>query len=226
MPLSHSGTSLMDFHLGDLTRAPHRLRFKPDLQTLNPEPSPVTKPDLFSVPRRFDLFTVLVAAAGFAVLFTGMRLLDFPPAMMGVTGGLFIAVAIGQALTPAKYGPRLGSLAAAVAYWCVVIAYIIVSEQRRRGITSAGRLFVETILSIPLGAIYGLLSGYVVGVLVASVFLVSYHLRERFSLPAANAETARHELSPWDETEDPPKPNIIPAPHTQNPTDPLAGKPP
>jgi H+/gluconate symporter-like permease len=182
----------------------------------------MNKPDLFSVPRRFDLFTVLVAAAGFAVLFTGMRLLDFPPQMMGVVGGSFIAVAIGQALAPQRVGPRWGSVIGAIAYCCVVTVSVGVDHWWQGMTMTLWQVFVRTML---IGLLYGVFTGYLVGVLVAGVFLVSYHLHERFSQPVTSTGSTRQESSPWDETEEPPASNNSAGPPIQNPTEPLAGKP-
>jgi hypothetical protein len=172
------------------------------------------KPDLFSVPRRFDLFTVLVAAAGFAVLFTAMRLLDFRPATMAVLAGLFAVVAFAQAVTHGRFSPRHASMDVTVIYFMILAGAEVLLYGR-------GNVVIGVFFSL----ILGLIVGYLVGVLVAGVFLVSYHLRERFNRPIENASASRQEHSPWDETEETPTSNTSVAQPSKNPTKPLAGKP-
>jgi hypothetical protein len=157
-------------------------------------------PDLFSVPRRFDLITVLVATTGYALLFTGMRLLDFSAEALGVAGVLFAFVAAGQAATDGRMSPRTASTYAAVVFWCLFFVYAGVAwGQDER----APHLIVSVVLHLVLAICYGVLTGYFVGVLAAGVFLVSYHVREKLAFVArrrADAAETLQESSPWDES--------------------------
>jgi hypothetical protein len=157
-------------------------------------------PDLFSVPRRFDLFTVLVATAAYAILFTALRMLDVPASGLGWAGGLFATVAVGQAISEGRASPRKASIVAAMVFWLVFFAALVLTSNS----ASPGRLSALILFAFFSIATYGLVTGYLVGVLVAGVFLVSYHLRAYFTGERASQEsTASHEEpSPWDEPTD------------------------
>jgi hypothetical protein len=164
-------------------------------------------PDLFSAPRRFDLFTVLVAAAAYAVLFTIMRLLNFPVGAMAFIGGLCAAIAAGQALGEGRLSPRLASVFAAMIFW-IIVAVVDVAVAWYSG-TSDGELAARVAVAVISGIVWGVVSGYLVGVLVAGVFLVSFHLREGFASRRSRASVANRDqdLSPWDESPQSPPAN-------------------
>lgn len=152
-------------------------------------------PDLFSVPRRFDLATVLVAMLGFALLFAGMRSLDMPPAAMAVLGGLFVAVAFGQWVANRRGRPREASIVAAGFYWFAFNAWLMHGEGEHG--------FVVLLFAVFASAIYSFPTGYLVGTLVGGVFLVSHHLREHGLLRRRDASADHpHAESPWDESPD------------------------
>jgi hypothetical protein len=153
-------------------------------------------PDLFSVPRRFDLFTILVATTAYAVLFASLRLLDFSSARLGVAGGLFAAVAIGQ-VAAKKKSPRVASIYAAVLYWIFVIAISAYIQRDRPRNANLGNVFLALVFVAPT---WGVITGYVVGVLAAGVFLVSHHLRTKWSFIAQRRSPSTAHESPWDET--------------------------
>lgn len=158
-------------------------------------------PNLFSAPRRFDLFTVLVAAAAYAVLFTVMRLLDFPTGVMGFVGGLFAVVAAEQALGEGRISPRHASVFAAMLFWIAVRVGGVAVEWYSgvgRGEPAAPRI----VIAVLGGILSGLLTGYIVGVLVAGVFLASFYLREGFVSRQSRVDDAHHDqdASPWDES--------------------------
>ena len=150
-------------------------------------------PDLFSVPRRFDLATVLVAMLAFALLFSGLRVyFDATPGAMAAIGGLFVAVAFGQWATADSGSPRKASMIAAGIYWFVFNLGLVYFSPHY-GMDSTGlAMFTALLYSIP--------SGYVAGTLVGGVFLVSHELREHGAFRRRDAEAERpHGDSPWDE---------------------------
>lgn len=152
----------------------------------------VAASDLFSVPRRFDLATVLVAMLGFALLFSGLRIyFDATPPVMAVIGGLFVTVAFGQWAAARRGRPRQASIVAAGIFWFALNLGLLYFG-RRHAIDSVGvAAFTAVLYSIP--------SGYIVGTLVGGVFLVSHHLRERGALRRRDSANQPHADSPWDE---------------------------
>src|SRR5687768_3346239 len=135
---------------------------------------PRVEPELFSVPRRFDLATILVATTAAAVMFAAMSLANFSATSFGLVAGLFAIVAVGQALGQA-FGtkrPRLASILAAICYWTAFGAVVTLWTERGQ------REPLLAILCWGVGAVvYGVITGYIVGVLVAGVFLASHRLR-------------------------------------------------
>lgn len=149
---------------------------------------PPSEPELFSVPRRFDLATILVAMTAAAILFGGMTLLNFPASSFALIAGLFAAVAVGQALGARANRPRAASIIAAVIYWLA----IEIVESR-----DGPENYTENLCWVP---ITGVSTGYLAGVLVAGVFLVSHRLRGVLKLGhrRARGETGAGD-SPWDD---------------------------
>jgi hypothetical protein len=148
----------------------------------------MTAPEIFSVPRRFDMATILVAMTGFALLFAGLRAMDARPEIMASLAGLFVAVAIGQAFVATAGNPRTASIIAGGLYWFVASAVM------GMGITSDRLDFCYLTLAV----IFGPITGYLAGTLVGGVFLVAYHLREGgFLSRRATADDDDNE-SPWE----------------------------
>ncbi len=158
-------------------------------------------PDLFSVPRRFDLFTLLVATAACAAAFGFLRFFNASPALLMVAGGLFATVAAGQALGGDRVGPRGASILGATLFWAVFMAYWFFVEIPPRGSWPGMGFFLAATV-----AAYGVVTGYLAGVLVAGVFLVSFYLRAYFAGVGEPQESAlvHEEISPWDQPEEAP----------------------
>src|SRR5262245_51434298 len=76
---------------------------------------------LYSVPRRFDLVTIVVATGACALLFATMRALNSRALVFAYVGGLFATVAIAQAVFPKS--PRAASMIASAVY-CITIGII------------------------------------------------------------------------------------------------------
>ena len=151
-------------------------------------PEPVLIPDIFSVSRRFDIATVLVAMFGYAVLFAGLRLIpDFPPAAMGLIGAFFAVIAVGQAVAIRWNSPRAASIVAGAVFWLAV--YFIASATYLDGCAACGLLMAALI--------FGPITGYLAGTLVGGVFLISHHLREANLLRRRAPQTESNVDSPW-----------------------------
>lgn len=123
-------------------------------------------PQVFAVPRRFDLATVLVAMTGFALLFTVLiAVFKSPPAFLAAMAILFAMVAVGQALAIRTENPREASVAAGAMFGIAVALYQVYQY---------GPHYMLSVLFAP---VWGGCCGYLAGTLVGSVFLISHHLR-------------------------------------------------
>ena len=154
-----------------------------------PPPPPNPTPDVFSVSRRFDLATILVAMLAYALLFAGMRLLRAWPSVIGVVGLFFTVVAAGQAVAIRWNNPRAASVVAGTLFWIAFAIVVAVAY----GFGSSCEIAAALVILIMLGPILG----YLAGALVGSVFLISHYLREtqtfRRHAPAKEEEAD----SPW-----------------------------
>lgn len=125
---------------------------------------------LYSVPRRFDLATIMVVTIAYALLFVVMRLAQLSPIVFVLIAGTITSVGIGQALLFGGKNPRLSSVLAGIA--CIfgygVFANIAVGSLR------PGSLVILLIWSL----IAGTSLGYVAGVAVGSVFLMTDMMRK------------------------------------------------
>lgn len=154
----------------------------------------MAKPDLFSVPRRFDLATVLVAMAAFAILFAGLLLHDAPPSVLAFLGGFLALVAAAQWITSRWNRPRTASVLAGI------LIYLVASVVEAYFITP--RMGLPQLIAILLisGTLSGSIAGYLGGVLVGGVFLVSHYLREWLGRGKHVSVAERSESeSPWEE---------------------------
>ena len=152
------------------------------------------KPDVFSVPRRFDLATVLVAMSGFAALFTGLLLHDARPSILAIIGGLVATVGIGQGVAAKWNRPRTASMLAGVLFWLLFSIFVMTTGAPHVGWPCA--LFGMTISVV----VWGTVTGYLAGALVGGVFLVSHHLRENwvFGRRTSEADGSASD-SPWED---------------------------
>ena len=146
-------------------------------------------PDVFSVSRRFDMATVLVAMLGYSLLFGAMRMLDAPPMMIAVFGGFFAFIAIGQAVAISTGGPREASIVAGTIFWLVGVAVAVV----RLGFPGPCEVLGMLIFATMAGPI----TGYLAGALVGGVFLVSHYLREADLLRRRVPQSGSDDDSPW-----------------------------
>ena len=155
----------------------------------------VAKPNVFSVPRRFDLAAVLVAMSAFAILFAGLLLLDASPAVLALLGGFLAIVAAAQWIGSKWNRPRTASIIAGVlVYWVVHIAGAYFSPPPRMGWPQAVAVMLFS------GTLSGIIAAYLGGALVGGVFLVSHYLREWLGRGERDPVAAQPRCeSPWEE---------------------------
>ena len=127
---------------------------------------------LHSVPRRFDLATILVVTIAYALLFAGLRSLRFPPFAFVVVVGFISCVGIGQALLLGGKKPRISSVLVGIVCFVGTSVFYAMSS----GWAQFDVRFVA--LGVLWPAISGAISGYVAGVAVGSVFLISSVVRK------------------------------------------------
>ena len=149
--------------------------------------------DIYSVPRRFDLASMLVVTTAYALLFTGMTLLDFPFGTFVYFAFLIALVAAAQSVVDKKYNPRVVSVIVGVAYYLAWTFVLVATTSMRRA--GDGCMACSTVILGPL-------QGYLAGTLVAGTFLVADYLRTFLGLIHLHRERREGEAevqSPWDE---------------------------
>lgn len=139
------------------------------------------------MPRRFDLASVMVVTAAYAVLFAGMRLLMFPVEAFLTVAGFLTAVGIAQAMLFGGAKPREASSLAGVAFWVAWLPIAFFWEGVR-GWFCFGMTMV----------VFGTMVGHFGGVLVAGVFLVAHYLR-RLLVRMRRTPSVDTSVSPWDD---------------------------
>lgn len=144
-----------------------RERYRQPVAHVPPSPPRVT---LYSVPRRFDIATLLVVSLAYSLLFTLLRLLDAPTQVFVFIGMLTVVIGIAQAMFPYGNGPRRASMVAGAAY-CGVLSLVGGFLSGGFGPGSCGVLG-SLILGAPLG--------YLMGAIEAGVFLVADKVRRRW----------------------------------------------
>lgn len=156
----------------------------------------MAKPDVFSVPRRFDLATVLVAMSAFAALFAGLLLLDASPIILAFLGGFLALVAAAQWIGSKWNRPRTASIVAGVLiYWVAGAARMFFMPMPSR--MELPELIATLLVS---AAISGGIAGYLGGAMVGGVFLVSHYVREWLGRGERDLVAERPESeSPWEE---------------------------
>jgi uncharacterized membrane protein YGL010W len=125
---------------------------------------------LYSVPRQFDIATLLVVSLAYSLFFTFLRVLDAPWPVYAFFGLLTVVVAIAQTLFPFGNEPRWASMCAGVVYcwvWCLI------------GGVAAGNLFIA-LWGLFCSVVVGPAFGYLVGAIEAGVFLVADKVRQRW----------------------------------------------
>ncbi len=117
---------------------------------------------LYAAPRRFDLATTMVVTIAYALLFGALRSMRSEPIVFVVVAGFITSVGIAQALLFGGKKPRMSSVL--VGLVCSVGFDMTFGSFRL--VRGLGGLLTSS-------AICGAVLGYVAGVAVGSVFLMS-----------------------------------------------------
>jgi MFS family permease len=127
------------------------------------------------VPRRFGVGTLLVIVTMYAVLFTVLQKTD--PAFFVLVVVFVTIIGLSQAILFKGHDPRLASMVTGMALGTllpivtsvVVLVVAIIHGDVTEGLGAA----VFTIfLGVPVGAGFGVVAGYLAGLLIAGVFLL------------------------------------------------------
>jgi hypothetical protein len=129
-------------------------------------------PEVFRVPRRYDLATLLAVTMAYACLFGVLRIVMEPGAVIWIAGFL-TTVGISQAILFGGRCPRAASVLAGMGFMAATIGTLAVMEFQQ--IVQTGGRFLLSIVVIYV--LLGAMLGYFGGVLVAGVFLIAHHLR-------------------------------------------------
>jgi hypothetical protein len=130
-------------------------------------------PEVFRVPRRYDLATLLAVTMAYACLFGVLRIVMEPGAVIWIAGFL-TTVGISQAILFGGRCPRAASVLAGMGFMAATIAFVVMIEFQQVVQTDERLLLLSIVFKFVL---LGAMLGYFGGVLVAGVFLIAHHLR-------------------------------------------------
>lgn len=137
-----------------------------------------SRPKVYSAPRRFDLSTIMVVTAAYALMFSVINALfsSFGGAAgISIMVGVFVTlVGVGQAFMFGGRRPRTASILVGTILTCLIMFGSMALFARGGG--ASFMLPWVLVYGVMTGAIYG----YLAGVMVGGVFLVSDWIRRRF----------------------------------------------
>jgi hypothetical protein len=119
--------------------------------------------EVYRVPRRFGLLAVMTLLTAYSLLFAGLRILEAPP-LVFVGLGTFGIIVSGLQMSFGTV-PRAASFAAGA---CLLPLTVILTIFLRGDLRSVA----GTVASLPVLVVVGGIFGYLVGTLVAGVFLI------------------------------------------------------
>lgn len=129
------------------------------------------EPQVFGVPRRYDLATLMAVTLAYACLFGALRALNAPPEAMVWSVGFLTVVGAAQAVLFGGKCPREASCLAGIGFMLAVMLM-------ERGLPRLREdLFLVPILFLGAFFLPGIVLGYAGGAIVAGVFLVAHFLR-------------------------------------------------
>ena len=130
-------------------------------------PNSVAK--LYAAPRRFNVATIMIVTIAYALLFSALRMTQSPPSVFVAVAGFITCVGIGQALLFRGERPRMSSVLVGVVCHVGIALFGTMA--------SIGRPFNIVFTGI-WPAVNGAIFGYLAGVAVGSVFLLSDMVRK------------------------------------------------
>lgn len=151
---------------------------------------------IYSTPRKLDLATLLVIMFSFAMLFTGLNQIPYAPIWFSGVVALFIAlVGVSQAILFHGTKPRLASVVSGYFLMAIFVAtlYWIRNLQTHRYSKTP-----DVLITFLCAGCWGIPLGYLSGVLVGGVFLVSEAMRTRVSFLRPKSYES-HDSNPWTE---------------------------
>jgi hypothetical protein len=128
------------------------------------------------VPRRFTIGTLLIITAMYALLFGGMKAMGLHPIWF-ITVAVFVTgVGAAQALlyggkNPRKASINAGRLLSAIIYLVNVVCVVLLKDGLPKNFAEWLALVFGTALGTAIIAAFGMIPGYLVGLLTAAVFL-------------------------------------------------------
>lgn len=146
-------------------------------------PAPL-RSKVYTATRRFDLLTVFMLFGLVSILLGILSLFGTPPTISVYLVGLILCMAIIQAALEDGL-PRGVSCMAGLLYCGWIFPFGMVLYTRSS----------DPLSMIPLGIILGPFLGYVIGILVAGVFLVMDRLRQRRTTPDSNPPVGFDDLT-------------------------------
>jgi hypothetical protein len=141
------------------------------------------------VPRRFGIATIMILTAVFGLLCGALRMLDVTSAgFVGIS--IFVAgIAVCQALLFKGKNPRAASMiGGAVIFYLIMVVVCFTNDFGPHDFTKEMTFsFGGTLLTLAIGGFVG----YLVGALIAAVFLVR---KEPIDIPPQPPTTSDHDL--------------------------------
>jgi hypothetical protein len=151
------------------------------------------------MPKRFSMSIMMAWVTLFAVVFSGMKLLNAPPAGFGIVAIVMFCVGVGQMWLFGGNKPRVASVVSGAASLSIsLFGYIIFSgEMFPSDVSILSRIvyaFGVSFFMLPIGAFFGYLAG---GVTAGIVLGIEYF--ENRNKPKPNAEAEKVPMSEADE---------------------------
>lgn len=151
--------------------------------------------ELYAAPRRFDLATIFVVTAAYALLLGGLTALDAPPILKIAFSALAATVAITQAAFQKVANPRGMSIIAGMLV-CTVFSALLLRQLWQGSVSLPAAVSVV----FYCGVVGGSVLGYAMGTLVGGIFLVADVLRNRSKSQSA-PDIVETSSAPFDQDE-------------------------
>lgn len=139
--------------------------------------------DIYAVPRRFDLATILAVTLAFSLLFGSLKAVSASAMSFLVISGFAVLVGLAQAFLFHGKRPRLSSILVGTGGSTILVASFFAADIIELLQTPDPELVHRQTLAIMIGLCglavgLGAAAGYVAGAIIGSVFLVADVLRQ------------------------------------------------